>query len=1022
MLKILLYIAIFCIIAGGMILFYLQYRYRSKISSASSASYDISFAFKNPDVLNKFKEGYQKSLAEAGQNLSLRQTIRPGEHSGKIGTLSPGQQIVNRRTLIGTNARVIGAKNSSSIATLSSNNISTNSPANMQNYHAGIASSNYPSNMSSSNYAGNVAASRSARKSNVPWTPIEPGSEELLRSGLNELPTMPINMNKLDSNQVGSLQQNPLPNLSSDQSITVKNVAVQPQTAIPTNPFESNNIQVIVQKISAPLVVEQDSKDIKVTINVSNYETFPIKISKNTLKFYKERQDISTEYEVYEKNKDTIEIRANETEELVVYATISKHATLGNIMVIPVVLAQFPNGKVVPAQFETAKIFQWRVEPLVGRVFQITTEHNGVEIAGVPFSVSLQLFCNNVIDKDYNGEKIIHFSLNNVTQYSYQIQDSVKLNFIGGVAKTPSQFSFFNTLESYILSAKDKTIPGLEGSSDTIVLKPGELGSFRIEISSPQRNNVNLEGTNTLTAIDVYGNVKTDYTNDTLLNSDQGSVKGLTNNIIPAKEFQQGVVNLTSLKIRIFVAEFHQEGKIIRLKARNGNKSGNSNEITIMPANSAPPEELSVSATEFTIRRLCGYRRKHLWVVNTDPVTTREFTTDFQKDYELIFRNLTHQDLDSLVANHPDILFLDVENNREEGYQLMRDIRQLPNMDSLPIFVLGPGTESESQISSVIRSGCIYVTKPVSTSAIRATLVELLQNLSIEQGQMPIRGARIQGSEGLTYQIISKIGEGGMGYIYEAKRLRDQKRVIMKYLPPRDVKNIKSVMRFLQEAHTVLSFYHQNLVMGYDMLLDRNRCFYVMEFIDGRTLEKVIQQERRIAPDKAVRIILQVARALQCLDEEHHLVHRDIKPSNILVMDDGLVKLVDFGIAKISNHHLTTAGIILGTPYYLSPEQITGQEVTIQSDIYSLGATFYHMVTGTHPFQGSDVYTIVQQRLNRDPVDPRHYSAALPKSIAQIIMRMMNQKPNNRYSPVGSLISELERVLEGMESGAIPFA
>lgn len=832
----------------------------------------------------------------------------------------------------------------------------------------------------------------------------------------DDIQTMALAQNNILEPQLEqNISQSPLIN-SPQNTLEQEETKLPPAlNALQLSRDQQQEPHLVIKRILAPIIVEQGERDQAITIVVSNPTSYTINIAQTNLRFYQNDRDISTEYQVRASANNPPIVPAGGTEEIRLTVDILESANLGKTSLVPIIMATPDGNSLHAAEITSARISQWRVEPC-GRIFKITTEHQNMETAGIPFQITLETFLNNEIDIHYQGQHRVFFSMLNLSNdTAAQIPTYLDLTFKDGKTISERCFCFYNTVETYILSCQDNKAGGPEGSSANIMLAPGVLSSFRLEIHSPQKNNVALEGENILTALDLYSNVKSDYRSDTILACSEGSIKGLPNNSIPGTSFQQGIVDLNTLNLRICVPEFHPDGKVVRLTARGSEKSGSSGKITILPATA-----MSVSATQAMIHRLWAYRRHHIWIANADTDTTKELELAFQNDYDVLIRNISCSQLDIIFSNPPDALFLDVENVSEDGYQIIRELRKSPNMECLPIFVMGSTTESEAKIGEVLRCGCIYTTKPLSMPALRAMLADLLQNLSVEQGHMPSRGTRLPGSEGLFYQIVSKIGEGGMGYIYEAIRQRDQKRVIIKYLPTRDFKNIKSVLRFIQEAHTVLGFHHENLVQGYDMLMDRNRCFYVMEFIEGKTVEQLIRQENKMKPERATRIILQITRALQCLQEEHDLVHRDIKPSNILVMPNGLAKLVDFGIAKISNHHLTTVGIILGTPYYLSPEQILGKEITIQSDIYSLGATFYHMVTGEHPFQGTDVYAIIHQRLSRDPRDPRQYNIALPRTIAQIILRMMHQNPNKRYESPKILIDDLEKVLKAFDAGNLP--
>lgn len=277
-------------------------------------------------------------------------------------------------------------------------------------------------------------------------------------------------------------------------------------------------------------------------------------------------------------------------------------------------------------------------------------------------------------------------------------------------------------------------------------------------------------------------------------------------------------------------------------------------------------------------------------------------------------------------------------------------------------------------------------------------------------------GTLIPGSEGQFYTIQKILGRGGMGVAYKAIRGSDEKFVVVKTLLPEGAHDLKVVMRFVQEARILIDLDHDNIVRGFDLHQDSNLMYFVMEFIDGCSVEKILEEQAFIDPIQATHIILDIANALQYL-EKRKRVHRDIKPANILLTNQGLAKLVDFGIVKMTDrdYSLTTQGIILGTPYYLSPEQTCQTNVDIRSDIYNLGATYYHMVVGEVPFPGDNPLDVIRQRLEKDPPRPDRAKPDLPKPVCEIIRKMMSRKPDNRYKRAEDLVKELQDVYQKVQ-------
>lgn len=271
-------------------------------------------------------------------------------------------------------------------------------------------------------------------------------------------------------------------------------------------------------------------------------------------------------------------------------------------------------------------------------------------------------------------------------------------------------------------------------------------------------------------------------------------------------------------------------------------------------------------------------------------------------------------------------------------------------------------------------------------------------------------GEEIFGSRGI-YQITQQYKKGGMGSLYLAKRLKDDEIVVIKTLQCSSSEEHKLVLRFIQEARMMLHFQHPNLVKGLDFCQTPDNVFLVMEYIKGNSLEEVAN-EKIIEEKTAANIILQVARALNYLNTLG-IVHRDVKPSNIMVTENKMTKLMDFGILKSIHDKcaLTTSGIIMGTPYYLSPEQVTSGHIDIKSDIYSLGITFFQLVTGKMPFQGENQVEVIAKRLTKASPRVRKENPQVNKKICHLIEKMMERKPSKRPTPF-NIIEELESFLD----------
>ncbi len=264
------------------------------------------------------------------------------------------------------------------------------------------------------------------------------------------------------------------------------------------------------------------------------------------------------------------------------------------------------------------------------------------------------------------------------------------------------------------------------------------------------------------------------------------------------------------------------------------------------------------------------------------------------------------------------------------------------------------------------------------------------------------------------YQIISRIGKGGMGSVYLAKQKKLGRLVAIKVLPPRLAQNEDYLARFRREAAATAALNHPNIVQALDFGVSNGYNFFVMEYVDGDTLKGFLEAHGVIEEHGAVELAIRITSALEHA-WKHEIVHRDIKPANIMIDKDGIVKLCDLGLAIRGSEDLsiTRAGVIMGTPYYLSPEQAKMEELDTRSDIYSLGATLYHMVTGKLPFEGADAAEAVSKHLTAPLPDPRTHNPALSDEITRILMKMMEKKRADRYADPTELIADLEALQFG---------
>ena len=272
------------------------------------------------------------------------------------------------------------------------------------------------------------------------------------------------------------------------------------------------------------------------------------------------------------------------------------------------------------------------------------------------------------------------------------------------------------------------------------------------------------------------------------------------------------------------------------------------------------------------------------------------------------------------------------------------------------------------------------------------------------------------------YEVIEKVGQGGMAEVYRARDDLLGRDVAVKVLAERLSNDRSFVERFRREAQAAANLSHPNIVSLYDFGNDDAAYFIVMEMIDGRGLEVVISEDGPLLPERAAEIAADVARAL----ERAHtagLVHRDIKPSNIMITSYGQTKVTDFGIARAlgdGEQTMTQTGMVIGTASYLSPEQAQGNPVDARSDVYALGCVLYEMLTGRAPFQGDTPLSIAYKHVREDAEKPSTVNPDVPEALDAITMKALAKNPDNRYQTAREMQDDLQRFISGQEVHATP--
>ncbi|MFN0010347.1 MAG: serine/threonine-protein kinase [Phycisphaerales bacterium] len=280
-----------------------------------------------------------------------------------------------------------------------------------------------------------------------------------------------------------------------------------------------------------------------------------------------------------------------------------------------------------------------------------------------------------------------------------------------------------------------------------------------------------------------------------------------------------------------------------------------------------------------------------------------------------------------------------------------------------------------------------------------------------QQAEAEKSGQQIPG-----YKVLGALGKGAMGAVYKAKQLSLDRMVAIKTLPKKFTGSVQFVERFYSEGRAAALLNHPNIVQAYDVGKAGEVHYFVMEYVDGRTVYDDIIKHKRYSEKEALEITLQMAEALLHA-HERGLIHRDVKPKNIMLTKEGVAKLADMGLARaVADKEAAEEekGKAFGTPYYISPEQIRGElKIGPPADIYSLGATLYHMVVGAVPFDGKNPSAVMNKHLKEALVPPDHVNPKLTPGISEVIEMMMAKDPKARYQNCKDLLIDLRAVRAG---------
>jgi len=308
--------------------------------------------------------------------------------------------------------------------------------------------------------------------------------------------------------------------------------------------------------------------------------------------------------------------------------------------------------------------------------------------------------------------------------------------------------------------------------------------------------------------------------------------------------------------------------------------------------------------------------------------------------------------------------------------------------------------------------------RKISPVMLKDLMIDLgyLTETQAERLKASVKESKVAAHQIPGYRILGKLGAGAMAIVYKAEQLSLNRTVAIKVLPKRFSENPEYVERFYKEGRAAGKLNHNNIVQAFDVGEAGGYHYFVMEYVEGKTLHDDLAAGKVFGEVEALDIIIQIAHALA---HAHNcgLIHRDVKPKNIMINTAGVVKLADMGLARETTDieaARTEAGQAYGTPYYIAPEQIRGKiDIDGRADIYGLGATFYHLVTGRVPFMADDPADVMRKHLKDQLIPPDHINTALSAGVSEVIEIMMAKRREDRYNNVEELLTDLEAIAEG---------
>ena len=334
--------------------------------------------------------------------------------------------------------------------------------------------------------------------------------------------------------------------------------------------------------------------------------------------------------------------------------------------------------------------------------------------------------------------------------------------------------------------------------------------------------------------------------------------------------------------------------------------------------------------------------------------------------------------------------------------------------EELVRYLLEVGLASSAQLDKA-KQASAQQKQPISDILIQQGVFTATQRESLLQKVLAQRTGGVQQLG--PYKLIKKLGEGGMGVVYLGEDTLTGRKAALKVITQKPGQGPEALSRFRREARAAGKLNHPNIIAAYGADEDQGRHYFAMEFCEGEPLDEVLKREQFLPWHRALSLTQQVAEGLKHA-HDNGIIHRDIKPANIFLTQGGVAKILDLGLSKIvsdqQNSFMTQTGMAMGTPHYISPEQARGdKDITGSTDIYSLGATLYHLCTGRPPFAGDSVGSIIAKHMVESVPDPRDIRPEIPEELVLILSRMMGKFPVHRHANCDELLNDLNLVLGG---------